>query len=57
MIWTDDPERDADRHDQERIYDLPVCCECGQPIQDDNYYEVEGNVYCNDCMSGHRMWL
>lgn len=41
------------RHDDEAeaILDgLPVCCCCGNHIQDDHYYDVDGEIYCGDCM-------
>lgn len=60
MMWTDDPVRDAESYAEEqedRIYDLPVCSECGKHIDDDHYYEVAGEIYCADCIDQHRVWL
>jgi formylmethanofuran dehydrogenase subunit E len=28
----------------------PVCVECGEPIQDDFLYDINGDIYCEECM-------
>lgn len=28
----------------------PVCTECGEPIQDDFLYDINGDIYCEECM-------
>lgn len=28
----------------------PVCIECGEPIQDDFLYDINGDIYCEECM-------
>lgn len=31
-----------------------VCCECEETIPGDtHYYEVDGKIYCEDCMQDH----
>ena len=61
MSWTDDPVRDALRYEAERERQrkrLPVCCECGEPIQDDECYEFDGELICPDCLKdNHRKWV
>lgn len=61
MIWTDDPVMDAERYEAEReeaLKRLPVCCECGEPIQTDECYDFEGELICPDCLSdNHRKWV
>ncbi len=55
--WTDDPVADAERYfaeQDEELEKLPKCCECGEPIQTDTYYEFDGDLYCEDCMDNHR---
>lgn len=33
----------------------PVCSDCGEHIQEDHFYEVNGEPICPDCMdSGYR---
>lgn len=42
-----------DRYDarQEALLDrLPKCAECNEPIQDDDLYDLDGALYCEDCM-------
>lgn len=35
---------------------LPVCDVCGQPIQDDYCFEINGNYICEDCLNDrHRV--
>ena len=46
---TMDPERDADR-DATITEPVPVCCECGNEIMDDEIYMVGDDVYCEDCI-------
>lgn len=52
MYCSFDPERDYDRYDkeqQERLDRLPVCAECGEPIQQDTALYYNGEWYCDDC--------
>lgn len=30
---------------------LPVCRCCGEPIQDDHYFYIDGVIYCEDCLN------
>lgn len=53
---TDDPERDFNRWDLEKerqLARLPVCegKKCGKRIQDDYYFEIEGEILCEECMN------
>lgn len=41
------------RHEAQQEAQLakrPICDECGEPIQDDFLYEVNGVIYCENCM-------
>ena len=57
---TDDPLKDFARHEAEqqaRLDKLPICAECGEPIQDDECYEIEGGYICEECLrNNHRRW-
>lgn len=34
---------------------LPKCCECDQPIEDDNCYKFENDLICPQCLNeNHR---
>lgn len=52
MPYTDDPIADFNKWDAEqesRRKMLPRCCECGKHIQDDELFDVFGDLYCWDC--------
>ena len=57
MSWTGDPIADFNRYDAERQRAedrLPVCCECGEPIQTDEYYEFDAGKYiCPECLDAN----
>ena len=56
MFYSDDPALDFDRHDaaqQAELNKLPKCVCCGEPIQDDYYYELCEEVYCEECVDNH----
>ena len=44
--------------EQERwLAKLPVCCECENPIQDEAFYEINGEYVCSDCLeTNHKKW-
>lgn len=51
-MYTDDPIADFHRHDREQaewLETLPVCCLCSEPIQSDDLYDIEGDLYCEEC--------
>lgn len=56
MYYSDDPVRDAERHaaDQDRqLAKLPVCADCGGPVQDDHFYQINDEVICPNCMESN----
>lgn len=59
-MYTDNPIADYDRYDMEqmkKLQRLPVCAECGEPIQDDECYEINGEIICAECLKdNHRRW-
>ncbi len=53
MFRTDDPIQDFMMHDAEqqaKLDKLPVCTYCDEPVQDDFYYEINGEVICETCL-------
>lgn len=47
-----DPLDDFDRYDiamASREARLPVCDKCGQRINDDRYFYINGEILCEDC--------
>jgi formylmethanofuran dehydrogenase subunit E len=60
MYRTDDPIADFHRHDAEQYKSLESseCCDkCGDVIQDDHYYNIDGQIYCPSCIDDCRVWL
>ena len=54
MYYTDDAERDFARWDMEQTRAearLPRCEDCGEIIHDDYYWEIDGEILCEDCMN------
>lgn len=49
MTWADVFERREQRN-AERLKERPVCHACGEHIQGDYRYRIDGVVYCEDCM-------
>ena len=48
-----DPERDFDRYDRmmaSREARLPICDRCKQRINADRYFDIGGEILCEDCM-------
>lgn len=35
----------------ERLAKLPKCDFCGEPIQDEHCYQIDGKTYCTDCLN------
>lgn len=57
-LYSDDPEKDFLNYDSEQtrwLNSRPVCCRCGDPIQDEDAYEIEGNLYCVECIEDMRV--
>lgn len=54
MRYTDDPIADFHRHDSEQekaLENLPKCDYCGEPIQDDYYYDIDDYFLCKKHMN------
>ena len=43
-----------DREYAEEIKHLPVCCECGEHIQQEKAVHIAGDWYCDQCLDDHR---
>lgn len=56
IFRTDDPAADFDRWEAEQenwLAKRPVCADCDEPIQDDHYFDINGEAICPDCMEGN----
>lgn len=49
MSWLDEFYR-HEHNKAERLRKYPVCHACGEHIQGDYRYRIDGVVYCEDCM-------
>jgi formylmethanofuran dehydrogenase subunit E len=60
MPYSDDPISDFHRHDaaqQKKLNKLPVCHDCDEPIQTDECFEFNDELFCPDCLvKYHRKW-
>lgn len=61
MYRTDDPVADFhhwDRECERALARLPECDCCGHHVQDEYYYEINGDVVCPKCLDSHyRKWV
>ena len=56
MYYTDDPIADYERYDADReraLGKLPRCCDCGEYIQDEEYYDIDDNLFCEKCLNNN----
>lgn len=56
MYRTDDPIHDFMMHDIEQaewLEKLPVCVYCHEEIQDECYYDFDGEAVCEECLNKH----
>lgn len=57
VVRTDDPVSDFNRWDEEQnrmIEELPECSECGQVIQEEEAYYINGEWICPCCMETYK---
>lgn len=57
MSYTNDPIADFDAWDAEqnkRLEQLPECADCGEPIQDEYAFYIDGEWICESCMDSYR---
>lgn len=51
-----DPNDDFNRLDREEaawLESRPKCDICGEPIQDDHFYQINGDKVCPSCLEDH----
>ena len=54
---TNNPVHDAAQHDLDMAAwesKRPVCCECGEPITDEDFFDIYGNILCPECVRSFR---
>ena len=42
-----------DRAQSKKLAERPICDICDHPIQDDHYYEINGDNICPDCLENY----
>ena len=61
MPWTDNPVADYHRYcdEQERQMEkLPKCHCCGERVTDETYYDIDGEILCEECLNNkYRKWV
>lgn len=53
MMYSDDPATDFAYHDMEqcrKLDILPVCENCGEPIQDEHLFLINDEFLCWECL-------
>lgn len=53
MYYTGDPIRDFENYDRDlerELRRLPCCAKCGERIQDDECWEIDGEIICTECL-------
>ena len=40
----------AERERERRLLSFPICERCRERIQDEDYYDVDGEILCEECM-------
>lgn len=54
MRRSDDPLRDFalwDDDQEEKLNKRPICYMCGKHVQDDCFFEIEHEIYCEHCIN------
>lgn len=57
MRYSDDPLADFNAWDMEQarqLARLPVCADCGEPIQQEDAIYINGDWLCDDCLDSYR---
>jgi formylmethanofuran dehydrogenase subunit E len=55
-MYSGDPIRDHEEREDKAerwLSTLPICSECGEPIQDDECFEINGELVCPECLVEH----
>lgn len=43
-----------ERQQERQLAQLPKCDRCGEPIQGEHYFDIYGDIYCEEC--GHKLF-
>ena len=56
-MYSDNPIADFEAWDREQnrqLENLPECSDCGEPIQDEEAYYINGEWICESCMEQYK---
>lgn len=56
MSYIPDAYEQWEKHDAEQerwLQSRPVCCECGEHIQDEDLFDIDGDLVCEDCLTDY----
>ena len=42
-----------EREMERRLARRPICCQCGEHIQDDFAYKIDDELVCRDCLEAY----
>lgn len=48
--------RKKEKEEAEWLERRPICSECGEPIQDEQFYLFDDKKICPGCMEAHLEW-
>ncbi len=54
IMYSSDPVRDFEEHDREAekwLNSRPICDMCGHHIQEDYYFDADGDTLCERCFN------
>lgn len=51
VLDNNDMLKQHDSMHQKQLDKLPVCSYCDEPVQEDYYFEINGEVICETCMN------
>lgn len=60
FIITDDPLKDFESWDREQakqLAKLPLCNICGEPIQQEKAFKLDGEFICDDCIDNLKEYI
>lgn len=43
-----------ERQQETELKRLPLCCCCDERIQSEDLYDIDGSLYCEDCMKNFK---
>lgn len=49
--------RKHDAEQEKRLSKLPKCSECGEPIQEESCYFINGEYICESCMDNYKVYV